>query len=155
MAIASVFWTVWLISMKFLRSALRMKKKKQQKDPNTMMNSTTKVERPIKQSLIVAAICLNAFWKLKNKKHVSTKLYYIIPEVFTELQNAGKHSERHSVVIIAVYLHCLFNGNKSISPSSADLFSHLNHCQVLQNKKCINKVDFIIYTIHLIYIKMF
>ena len=27
-----------------------------------MTNSTTKVESPMKQSLMVAAICLNAFW---------------------------------------------------------------------------------------------
>ena len=45
-----------------------MKKKKQQKDPNTMMNSTMKVESPMKQSLMVAAICLKAFWKLKNTR---------------------------------------------------------------------------------------
>ena len=65
MAMAKVFWTVWLMSRKFRRFALRMKKKKQQKEPKTMTNSTTKVERPMKQSFIVAAICLKAFWKLK------------------------------------------------------------------------------------------
>ena len=65
MDIAIVFSTVEVKLKKFLRSALRTKKKKQQKDPNTMTNSTTKVERPMKQSLIVAAICLKAFWKLK------------------------------------------------------------------------------------------
>ena len=56
MDIAMVFSTVEVKLKKFLRSALRTKKKKQQKDPNTMTNSTTNVERPMKQSLIVAAI---------------------------------------------------------------------------------------------------
>ena len=56
MDIAMVFSTVEVKLKKFLRSALRTKKKKQQNDPNTMTNSTTNVERPMKQSLIVAAI---------------------------------------------------------------------------------------------------
>ena len=71
MAMAKVFWTVWLMSRKFRRFALRMKKKKQQNEPKTMTNSTTKVERPMKQSLIVAAICLKAFWKLRSRQNLS------------------------------------------------------------------------------------
>ena len=47
------------------------KKKKQQNEPKTMTNSTTKVERPMKQSLIVAAICLKAFWKLSSRQNLS------------------------------------------------------------------------------------
>ena len=69
-AIVRVFSNVCTMSMKFLRSALRMKKKKQQKEPKVMQNSTTNVERPMKQSLMVAAICLNAFWKLKHKNAI-------------------------------------------------------------------------------------
>lgn len=56
-----------------------MKKKKQQKDPNTMMNSTMKVESPMKQSLMVAAICLKAFWKLKKKE---LEIIYLSASIF-------------------------------------------------------------------------
>ena len=50
--------------MKLTRSAPRTKKKKQTKEPKMMQNSTTKVPRPMKQSLMVAAICRKAFAKL-------------------------------------------------------------------------------------------
>ena len=61
MLIAIVFSKVRKKSRKFSKSFFRTKKKKEQKDMNTIKNSTTNVERPEKQSLIVAEICIKAF----------------------------------------------------------------------------------------------
>ena len=62
----TVFWSVLEMSLKFSRSFLSTKKKKVLNPENTIMNSTEKVESPLKQSLMVAIICMKAFWKLSS-----------------------------------------------------------------------------------------
>ena len=57
---ASVFSKVRKKSRKFSRSFFKAKKKNEQNAQNTIKNSTTNVESPVKQSLIVADICINA-----------------------------------------------------------------------------------------------
>ena len=58
--IASVFSNVLIKSRKFSKSFFRTKKKNEQKAQKTIKNSTTNVESPEKQSLIVAEICMKA-----------------------------------------------------------------------------------------------
>ena len=58
--IARVFSNVRRKSLKFSKSFFNTKKKNEQNAQNTIKNSTTKVESPEKQSLIVAEICMNA-----------------------------------------------------------------------------------------------
>ena len=60
MLIARVFSKVRRKSLKFSKSFFNTKKKNEQNAQNTIKNSTTKVESPEKQSLIVAEICMNA-----------------------------------------------------------------------------------------------
>ena len=62
MLIARVFSKVRRKSRKFSKSFFNTKKKNEQNAQNTIRNSTTKVESPEKQSLIVAEICMNALW---------------------------------------------------------------------------------------------
>jgi hypothetical protein len=53
-------------SLKFSRSFFSTKKKKEEKPQKTIMNSTLNVVKPLKQSFMVAMICMKAFWKLSN-----------------------------------------------------------------------------------------
>ena len=62
MLIARVFSNVRRKSRKFSKSFFNTKKKNEQNAQNTIKNSTTKVESPEKQSLMVAEICMNALW---------------------------------------------------------------------------------------------
>ncbi len=66
MLIAKVFCKVLEKSLKLSKSFLSTKKKKAEKAQKTMANSTTKVLSPMKQSRIVAEICMKALLKLIN-----------------------------------------------------------------------------------------
>ena len=57
MLMAMVFSTARMKSRKSSMLSFKTKKKKAEKPKKTMENSTTKVARPEKQSLMVAAIC--------------------------------------------------------------------------------------------------
>ena len=70
--------TVDQMVKKFLKLEFKMKKKKQRKEPKTITNSTTKVYRPLKQSLRVAAICLNALAKLRRRQSLSVEVKTVI-----------------------------------------------------------------------------